>query len=112
VALATQYGATDLRLKRDVIVLAAMVADYLKTFRRTVTLSGFFRPALRASLRRHHVPLIKDLLFLFGEKEGLFTLNARSFDVRHTLSPYNFLFKRVMRVILAQSRQLDAIILG
>ncbi len=86
-AITTQNRSTDFRLKRNVIVLAAVVANDLEALWRLVTLACFLGPALRAPLRRHHVSLVKDLLLLFGEKEGLFTLNARSFDVRHTFSP-------------------------
>ena len=78
-----QHRAADLGLKWNLIVFAAMIANYLEASWSSVTLTGFFRPALRASLRGHHVSLVKDLLFLFGEKEGLFTLNARGIDVRH-----------------------------
>jgi hypothetical protein len=87
VAIATQNCSPDFRLERNLIVLAAIVADDLISLRGIFTLTGFFRPALRTPLRRHHITLVKDLLFFFGEKKGLFTLNARGFDVRHTFSP-------------------------
>lgn len=83
VALAAQDCASDLRLKRNLIVLTAMVADDLEAARGGVSFARFFRTALGTTLRRHHVALVKDLLFLFGKKECLFTLNARIFDVRH-----------------------------
>ena len=86
-AIATQDGSPDFRLERDLIVLPAIVANYLVSLRCSITLTRFFRPALRTSLRRHHITLVKDLLFFLGEKKGLFTLNARGFDVRHTFSP-------------------------
>jgi hypothetical protein len=87
VAIATQNGPPNFRLKRNLIVLAAMIANDLESLRLIFTLPRFLRPALRTPLRRHHVALVKDLLLLFGEKKGLFTLNARCFDVRHTFSP-------------------------
>lgn len=87
VAFATQDGSADFRLKRNLIVFAAMVAHDLVSLRCVLTLARFFRPAFRTPLWRHHVALVKDLLFLLGEKKGLFTLNARGFDVRHTFSP-------------------------
>jgi len=82
-ALATKHRSPDLWLKWNLIVLTAIVADDLETLRCIVTLTGLLRPAFCAPLRRHHVALVKDLLLLFGEKEGLFTLNARGLYVRH-----------------------------
>jgi hypothetical protein len=87
VAIATQDGSPDFRLKRNLIVLSAIVANDLVTLWRVFTLGCLLRPALRTPLGRHHVALVKDLLFFFREKKSLFTLNARSFDVRHTFSP-------------------------
>ena len=83
VTITTQNSATDFRLKWNLIMASAIVADDLVALRSVFTFGYFLRPALRTALRRHHVPLVKDLLLLFGEKEGLFTLNARGFDVRH-----------------------------
>jgi hypothetical protein len=73
----------NLRLKWNLIVLAAVVANDLEALGCVIALPRFFGPTLCAPLRRHHVSLVKDLLFFFGEKEGLFTLNASSLDVRH-----------------------------
>ena len=83
VTVAAQNRATDFRLKWNLIVASAIVADDLIALGGIITFGCFFRPALRTALWGHHVPLVKDLLLLFGEKEGLFTLNARGFDVRH-----------------------------
>jgi hypothetical protein len=83
VAVATQDCATDFRLEWNLIVASAIVADNLVALWSVFTFGYFLRPALRTALRGHHVPLVKDLLLLFGEKEGLFTLNARGLDVRH-----------------------------
>jgi len=89
-AFATEHRSTDLRLKRHLIVLAAVVANDLESLPRIITFGGFFRTTLCTPLRRHHVPLVKNLLLLFGEKERLFTLNARGFDVRHGVLSYNY----------------------
>src|SRR5215207_6782873 len=84
---ATQHGTADLWLKWNLIVLAAVVANDLEAFWCAVAFACFLGSALRTTLRRHHVSLVKDLLLLFGEKEGVFTLNARCFEVRHSWSP-------------------------
>ena len=83
VTLTANDAAAHLWLKRHLVVLAAMVANYLKTLRRVTALAGFFRAASGAPLRRHHVPLIENFLFLLGEKKSFFALDARCFDVRH-----------------------------
>jgi len=88
VAFATEYGSPDLRLEWYLVVLPAMVANDLESFWSLATFGRFSRTALGAALRGHHIALVKDLLFFFGEKEGLFALNARGFDVRHNFSPY------------------------
>ena len=83
VTLTAKDAAAHLWLKRHLVVLAAMVANYLKTLRRVTALAGFFRAASGAPLRRHHVPLIENFLFLLGEKKSFFVLDARCFNVRH-----------------------------
>lgn len=85
---ATQDGPTDLWLEWNLVVLSAVVANDLEALGCVFALASSLRATLRATLRRHHVALIEDLLLLFGEKEGFFTLNARGLDVRHSLSPY------------------------
>jgi len=80
---ATQNGAPDFWLKRDVIVLAAMVADNFKLARRIRARRRFFRAAFQASLRRRHISLIKNFLFFFGKNKDFFALNTRDFYVRH-----------------------------
>ena len=82
---AAQDSSTNFWLKWNLVVLPAVVADDLKAFAHLITFGGLFRTAFRAPLRRHHIALVKDLLFLFGEQESFFTLNARGFDVRHML---------------------------
>jgi hypothetical protein len=64
-------------------VLAAVVADNLKSFWSIVTQCRLFRPAFRAPLWSGHVPLIKHFLVFFAEEKGLFALNASRFNVRH-----------------------------
>lgn len=88
--LAAEHCSTDLRLEWNLIVLPAVVADDLVAFGCIDTIGRFLRTTLCATLRGHHVALVKDLLLFLGEKEGLFTLHARSFDVRHI-----FLLSRV-----------------
>ncbi len=87
--LAAQYGASDFRLKRNLIVLATVVAHDLEASRRVVALACLFRTALGAPLRRHHIALVEDLLFFFSEEKSLPTLNARSFDVRHIFASFS-----------------------
>jgi hypothetical protein len=41
-AIAAKNRTPHLRLERDLVVLPAMIADYLKTFRRILTGPGFF----------------------------------------------------------------------
>jgi hypothetical protein len=79
----TENRPTDLWLKRNLVVLSAVVANDLKALSCIITVNGFFRTAFCTALRRHHVPLVKDFLFLLGEKKRLFTLNASGLDVRH-----------------------------
>ena len=99
VAFATEYGSPDLRLEWYLVVLPAVVANDLESFWSLATFGRFSRATLGAALGGHHVALVKDLLFFFGEKEGLFALNARGFDVRHNFSPYS----ANLRVIAAHS---------
>ena len=66
-AVAAKHRASHLGLERDLVMFAAMIADDLKALWRVFTLRGLFRSALWAPLRRHQVPLVKDLLLLFGE---------------------------------------------
>ena len=92
-ALTAKDGAADLRLERHLVVLAAVIADNLVPLWGILARCGLLRTAARAALRRHHVPLIKDLLFLFGEKKGLFTLDANCFYIGHNVTaPGNDLF--------------------
>ena len=80
---ATEDRPPDLWLERNLVMLAAVIADDLEPLSGIVAFSRLLRAALSTALRRHHVPLVKDLLFLFGEKESVFTLNASGLNVRH-----------------------------
>ncbi len=83
-----QNRATDFRLKRHLVVLAAMVADDFKTLRSIFARRRFFRAAFGTSLRRHHITFIKCLLFLLRENKNFFALHTRNFYIRHRLSPF------------------------
>ena len=78
-----KHGAADLRLKRNAIMLAAVVADDLKSLRSLVAVACFFCAAFRTPLRSRHVTLVKHLLLFLSEQENFLTLNARCFYVRH-----------------------------
>jgi len=83
-AFAAEDRAADLWLEWYLIVLTAMVANDLEFFGSVIALGSLFGAALCAALRSHQIPLIKNFLFLFGEKESLFALNANGFDIRHS----------------------------
>jgi hypothetical protein len=87
VAFAAQNCSTDLRLKRNMIVLAAVVADDLEFVRRIVARTRFFRTAFRTSLRLHHISLVENFLLFFRKKKDFFALNTRNFYIRHRFSP-------------------------
>ncbi len=82
-AIFAKHRASDFRLKRNVVVFAAMVADDFKAGRRIFPARRFFRATFLASLRRHHISLIKSLLFLFPEKKRFLALHTRNFYVGH-----------------------------
>ena len=81
--LAAEDWTPNLRLERNLIVLAAMITNNFESFLRIISRSGFFCPAFRTPLRRHQIPLIKDLLFLFCKKKSFLALYADSFNVGH-----------------------------
>ena len=82
-ALTAEDGAAKFWLERNMIVLAAVVANDVETFRRVHRRSRFFRAAFCAALRGQHIALVKYLLLLFSEEKGLLALNTRNFNVRH-----------------------------
>jgi hypothetical protein len=84
VAFFAHYGTPYFWLKRNSIVLPAVVADYLITSRSIRPERGLFRTAFWTPLRLHHVPLIEHFLFFFGKDEDLFALNAWNFNVWHS----------------------------
>lgn len=75
-AFTAKHTPADLWLERDLVMPPAMVANYLKSLRGILSGRRFLCTASWAPLRRHHVPLITQLLFLFGEKKSRFALNA------------------------------------
>jgi hypothetical protein len=83
VTLAAKHGSPYLGMKRNLVMLSTVVAHDVKSSGRIVAAGRFFGPALRATLRRHHIALVKHLLFLFGKQEDLFTLHTRNFYIRH-----------------------------
>jgi hypothetical protein len=90
--LFAQHRAALFRLEGDVIVLAAIVANYFETRRRVFRLDALARTALRTSLRRHSVLTISLVLIFFTEQEKVFTLHTREFRIRHICTPpLNFL---------------------
>lgn len=60
-----------------------MIADYFEAFLGIVSRRGLFCSTLRAPLRCHQIPLVKDLLFFFCKEKSLLTLYADSFNVGH-----------------------------
>lgn len=80
---ATQNGASDFWMERYLVVLSAVITNDIETLWRIVTCRGFLGSAFCATLRSHHIALVKHLLFLFGEQKDLFTLHTRNFYVRH-----------------------------
>ncbi len=86
--LLAEYGTANLWLKRNLVMPAAVVADDLKARGCIVAQRSLFRAALGASLRRHHVPLVKCFLIFFAKDKYLAALNTRDFNVRHTLPPF------------------------
>jgi hypothetical protein len=78
-----EYRSPDLGMKRDVIMLPAVIANDVESLRRIISRCGFFSTAFRTTLRRHHITLVKHLLFLFSEQEDLFTLHTRDLYIRH-----------------------------
>ncbi len=93
-ALAAKDAAANFWLERNLIVLAAMVAHDLKPLRSVRRQRGLFPATLWAPLRRHHIPLIKKVLFLFGKRKGVLALNASCFNVRHCDPPLELSYCR------------------
>ena len=82
-ALFAKDRAAHLWLERYLIMLAAVVANDLKSFRCVLGDGCLFRTAFGASLRRHHIALIKHLLVFFSKREDVPALNTRDFYVWH-----------------------------
>jgi hypothetical protein len=75
--------SAHLGLEGYLVVFAAIIANDLKPLWRLFPFRSFFRAALCASLRRHHISLVKRFLLFLCEHEYLFTLNTRDFNVGH-----------------------------
>lgn len=99
-----QNRAPDFRLKWHLVVFSAIIADDFKARWRIFALRRFFRATFRASLRRHHIALIKCFLFFFGKNKSFFTLHTRNFYVRHLLiSPFAKFFAGDFRNCIIKS---------
>ncbi len=83
VTFTAKDGAACLGLKRDLIMLTAVITNYFKTLWSIFTASRFFCTAFRTALRSHQILLIKDLLFFLGEEKCFLALNTNSFYVGH-----------------------------
>ena len=84
---AAKDRTADLGMERNLVVLAAIVADDVKPFSIIICRSSFLASTFCATLGSHHVALVEHLLLLFGKHEDLFTLHTRNFYVRHRSSP-------------------------
>ncbi|HEY2865512.1 MAG TPA: hypothetical protein VGJ02_00345 [Pyrinomonadaceae bacterium] len=83
VTLTAEHGPADFGMERDLVVLPAVIADYVETLGSILADARFLRSAFGTALRRHHVALIEHLLFLFREQKDLLTLHTRNFYIRH-----------------------------
>ncbi len=83
-----QHRPACFRLKRDLIVLAAIVANDLEAFRRLFVRSSLFRTAFRTALWLHHIALVESFLLLLREDEDLFALNTWDLDIRHDVRSF------------------------
>lgn len=73
----TKNRPSDLRLKRDLVPLTAIIANYVESFWSIFGRRCPFAAAFRAALRRHQISLVENFLLLLGKKKGLIALNAR-----------------------------------
>jgi hypothetical protein len=88
VTIPAEYRSADLWLERNLIVLAAVIANYLKSLWCIFAKRRLFRAAIRTPLWRRHVTLIKDLLVLFSKDKDLFALNTWYFCIRHNIASF------------------------
>lgn len=70
-------------MKWYLIVLSTVIANDVEALWRIVADRSLFGSALGTTLRRHHIALVKHLLFFFGEQKDLFTLHTRDLYIRH-----------------------------
>jgi hypothetical protein len=81
--LTAEHGPAHLRLERHLVMLAAVVANYLELLRRILAVCGLFRAALLATLRGCHVALVEHLLVFFSEQEALLALDTYGLYIGH-----------------------------
>ena len=78
-----QNRTSNLRFKWNCIVSSAVITDHFKTLLCILSFARFFWAAFRTTLRRHHVPLVKDLLLFFRKNKNFLTLNTSNFYFWH-----------------------------
>jgi hypothetical protein len=83
VTLTAEYRTPDFWVEWNLVVLSAIVANNIKPFVSVVSNSRFFGTAFGAALRRHHVALVKHILFFFSEQKDLLALHTRDLNIRH-----------------------------
>ena len=83
VTFAAEHGTPDFWVEWYLIVLTAIVANNIKAFVSVVSNSRFLGTALGTTLRRHHIALVKHILFLFSEQKDLLALHTRDLNIRH-----------------------------
>jgi len=83
VTLTAEHGTPDFWVEWYLVVLSAIVANNIKPFMSVVSDSRFFGTALGAALRRHHIALVKHILFLFSEQKDVLALHTRNLNIRH-----------------------------
>ena len=64
-------------------MFSAVVANDLEASGSVLAGSSFFCSTLRAPLRCHQIPLVKDLLLFFCKKKCLLALHAYGFNIGH-----------------------------
>ncbi len=88
VTVFAQDGAAYLWLKRNRIVTPAIITYDLKPCTNGGSDGDLLRTALWASLRRHHIPLIKNILILLRKNKGITALNTGNFNIGHCVTSF------------------------
>jgi hypothetical protein len=70
-------------MKWNLVVLSAIVTHYIESLWSIVIGGRLFCSALGTTLGRHHIALVKHLLFLFSEQKDLLALHTRDLNIRH-----------------------------